>query len=40
MESTWIARMLVPKSVCEVSYASGFAWFVRVDCGLSRKQHG
>jgi hypothetical protein len=31
--------MLVPKLVCEVSDASGFAWFARVYCGLSRKQH-
>jgi hypothetical protein len=27
------ARMSVPKLVCEVSYASCFAWFVCVDCG-------
>ena len=34
-----LARMLVPKLVCEVSDASGFAWFASVCCGLGRKQH-
>jgi hypothetical protein len=29
------ARMAVPKLVCEVPYASCFAYFVRVDSGLS-----
>ena len=29
-----IARMSVPKLVCEVSYASCLAWSVRVDGGL------
>jgi hypothetical protein len=28
-----IARMPVPKLVCEVSYASGFAWFACVEGG-------
>jgi hypothetical protein len=31
--------MPVPKLVCEVSYASGSAWFVRVDGGLCREEH-
>lgn len=33
------ARMAVPKLVCEVSDASGFAWFVRVDGGLGSEKH-
>jgi len=31
--------MSVPRSVCEVSYASGFAWFVCVDGGLGCEEH-
>jgi hypothetical protein len=31
--------MSVSKLVCEVSDASGFAWFARVYCGLGREQH-
>jgi hypothetical protein len=31
--------MPVPKLVCEVSYASGFAWSVRVDGGLCCEEH-
>jgi hypothetical protein len=31
--------MVIPKLVCEVSDASGFAWFVDVDSGLNCKQH-
>jgi hypothetical protein len=27
------ARMCVPKLVCEIPYASGFAWFESVDRG-------
>jgi hypothetical protein len=34
-----VARMSVPKLVCEVSYASGFAWFVSVDGGLGCEEH-
>ena len=31
--------MPVPKLVCEVSYASGSVWFVRVDGGLCCEEH-
>lgn len=31
--------MCVPKLVCEVSYASGFAWSVRVYGGLGCEEH-
>jgi hypothetical protein len=31
--------MLVPKLVCEVSDASGFAWSVSVCCGLGCEEH-
>jgi len=31
--------MLVPKLVCEVPYASGFAWFVSVDGCLGCEEH-
>ena len=31
--------MSVPKLVCEVSYASGSAWFVRGDGGLGCEEH-
>jgi hypothetical protein len=31
--------MRVPKLVCEVSYASCFAWFVSVGCGLGCEEH-
>jgi hypothetical protein len=33
-ENGKLARMRVPKLVCEMSYASGFVWFPRVDGGL------
>jgi len=31
--------MLVPKLVCEVSYASGFVWFASVCCSLGCEEH-
>jgi hypothetical protein len=33
-----LARMLVPKFVCEVSRSSGFVWLVGGDGDLSRKE--
>jgi len=34
-----MARMPVPKLVCEVPYASGSAWFVGVYGGLCCEEH-